>query len=358
MPGSSRAQAASSRRTGAAMDPRAKKVRDVFTSESAALAAFDYMVAHAEAAGFRLTPYDSEVPSIELGWPDRQQNPYSIQARPGHVNFYLRGPILSVHQGLFEEATERFGEVRKNKRSEYRKRLFGHEDAAEMLGFLRKQGAWPSQRHDQRFVAQAFTPVTGEHLLRAARRIADGYTEHPFGESTTYDVLFDGARLPPKALFGLAATEALGFPVRPDNFRGGEGTPTFRILRDHGYPVVPKGRDPAPAAIPDVEDRIWIEGRQQLGQHLRRERGTGLAAAKRDRFRAEHGRLFCERCLMDPVERYGSASGEACIEVHHRRTQVAAMQEEHVTRLEDLMCLCASCHRVVHREMQEEPVAD
>ena len=336
------------------MDLRVQKVRDVLAPRSAALAAFDYLIAHAEAAGFRLTPYDSQVRSVELGWPDRPRNPFSIQARPGHLNFYLRGPILSAHRGLFETATERFGEVKENSRSEYRKRLHRHEEAAEMLDFLREQGAWPSDRHDQRFVVHAFQAVNGEHLLRAARLLADGHVDHPFGESTTYDVLFDGRRLPPKAVFGLAATEALGFPVRPENFRGGEGTPTFRILREYGYPVVPKQQDPMSIAAPDSdEDRVWIEGRQQLVQHLRRERGTGLAAAKRDQFRAMHDRLFCERCLMDPVERYGSPLGEACIEVHHRKTQVAAMEEGHVTRLEDLMCLCASCHRVVHREMKE-----
>lgn len=343
---------------GAEMDLQVQKVRDVFAPGSPALATFDYLIAHAEAAGFRLTPYDSQVRSVELGWPDRPRNPFSIQARPGHVNFYLRGPILSAHRGLFEMATERFGEVRKNSRSEYRKRLHRHEEAEEMLDFLRQQGAWPSQRHDQRFVARAFLPVNGEHLLRAARRLADGNIDHPYGESTTYDVLFDGRRLPPKAVFGLAATEALGFPVHPFNFRGGEGTPTFRILRDHGYPVVPKQQDPTSIAVSDSdEDRVWIEGRQQLVQHLRRERGTGLAAAKRDQFRAEHDRLFCERCLMDPVECYGSLVGEACIEVHHRENRVAEMEEGHVTRLEDLMCLCASCHRVVHREMKEALVA-
>ncbi len=339
---------------GEGMDLRVQKVRDVFAPGSAALAAFDYLIAHAEAAGFRLTPYDSQVRSVELGWPDRPRNPFSIQARPGHVNFYLRGPILSARQELFEAATERFGAVKENSRNEYRKWLHSHQEAAEMLDFLREQGAWPSQRHDQRFVAKAFLSVNGEHLLRAARRLAGGHVEHPYGKSTTYDVLFDGQRLAPKAVFGLAATEALGFSVHPFNFRGGEGTPTFRILREHGYPVVPKERELAPNALPDSDaETIWIEGRQRLVQHLRRERGTGLAAAKRDRFRAEHDRLFCERCLMDPVERYGTSVGEACIEVHHRKTQVAAMEEGHVTRLEDLMCLCASCHRVVHREMKE-----
>lgn len=336
------------------MDPGLAKVRDVFAIGSGALAAFDYLIAHAGAAGFRLVPYDSAVRSVELQWPDRQRNPFSVQARPGHVNFYLRGPVLAELPRLFAAATERFGEVKPNGRGEYRRRLFSHAEAAEMLRLLREQGAWPSQRHDQRFLAETFAPLNGEHLLRAARRLADGDTDHPFAESTTYDVLFDGRRLPPKAVFGLAAAEALGFPVGPENFRGGDGTPAFRILRHHGYPVVAKqDAEPLTAFPGSDEDRAWAEGRPRLVQHLRRERGAGLAAAKRARFRAEHDRLFCERCLMDPVTTFGSVLGEACIEVHHRETRVAAMQEGHVTRLEDLMCLCANCHRVIHREMKE-----
>jgi len=165
-------------------------------------------------------------------------------------------------------------------------------------------------------------------------------------------LLFDGRRLPPKAVFGLAATEALGFPVGPENFTAGDATLSFRMLRDAGYAIVPKG-DEVPAATLNDEDRSWTEGRPRLVTHLRRERGTGLAAAKRDRFRTEHGRLSCERCFMDPVAIFGSLVGEACIEVHHHGTQVAEMEDGHETRLEDLMCLCANCHRVTHRELKD-----
>lgn len=61
---------------------------------------------------------------------------------------------------------------------------------------------------------------------------------------------------------------------------------------------------------------------------------------------------------MDPVETFGSPLGEACIEVHHRETHVAEMREGHATRLEDLMCLCANCHRIVHREIKEALLAE
>ncbi len=100
-------------------------------------------------------------------------------------------------------------------------------------------------------------------------------------------------------------------------------------------------------------DQEWAEGRPRLVTHLRRERGSGLALAKKARFKFEHGRLFCERCGLDPAKVYGSDVGDACIEVHHK-LPVANMLTVHKTRLEDLVCLCANCHRITHRELQNE----
>lgn len=54
---------------------------------------------------------------------------------------------------------------------------------------------------------------------------------------------------------------------------------------------------------------------------------------------------------MKPIEVYGGEVGEACIEVHHTKP-IADMKEGDTTKLEDLQCLCASCHRVVHRELR------
>lgn len=76
-----------------------------------------------------------------------------------------------------------------------------------------------------------------------------------------------------------------------------------------------------------------------------------MAKQKRAEFIAEHGRLFCEECQLDPVAAYGLAAGEACIEVHHHRVHVANMEPGHVSITEDLKCLCASCHRVLHRKL-------
>lgn len=197
-----------------------------------------------------------------------------------------------------------------------------------------------------------FSRVTADLIWRVTQGLVSGSVEHPFAESTHFDVIADGGvRLPPKAVFGLAASEALGFQVLPHHFSAGHGTPCFAVIRRAGYRIVAKG-DPSPVdRVPaNAEDRTWAEGRPKLVTHLKRERAAGLAAAKKAHFIKTHGRLWCERCRLDPLEKYGPDTGAACIEVHHR-TPLAEIVQGQVTTLDDLMCLCANCHRVIHCEL-------
>jgi 5-methylcytosine-specific restriction protein A len=202
-----------------------------------------------------------------------------------------------------------------------------------------------------RLPAEELQKVTAEHIWNAVQKLSAGFKEHPFKESTGYDLIAD-TRLDPKAVFGVAATEALGFEVLPGHFSGGVGTPCFRALHDAGYLILPKGQASAVEASPlPPEDGEWAEGQPVLITHLRRERAAGLAAAKKARFVREHGKLFCEHCRLDPIAMYGE-HGDACIDVHHETTHVTDMTEAHQTRLEDLRCLCANCHRVEHRRLR------
>lgn len=92
----------------------------------------------------------------------------------------------------------------------------------------------------------------------------------------------------------------------------------------------------------------YEEGRELWKLHRTRERAP-VSKAKKDQYRRRHGKLQCERCGFDPVEEYGTTDGEACIEVHHVETLVSEMKPGHKTSLDDLQCLCANCHRLVHR---------
>jgi 5-methylcytosine-specific restriction enzyme A len=48
--------------------------------------------------------------------------------------------------------------------------------------------------------------IIRNHILAAIEDLREGVS-HSFGESTTYDVLYEGRRYPPKAVVGLAAGE-------------------------------------------------------------------------------------------------------------------------------------------------------
>ncbi|KTT24514.1 hypothetical protein SB14R_10270 [Pseudomonas oryzihabitans] len=118
--------------------------------------------------------------------------------------------------------------------------------------------------------------------------------------------------------------------------------------------MVPKGDVPPVLDLPiEPEEKEWAEGQVKLVQHLKKERSAGLSQAKKDAFRKQHGRLFCEECLLDPVQVWGLA-GEACIEVHHDEVHVADMKPGHLSSLEELKCLCANCHRVLHRKLRDQ----
>jgi len=85
-----------------------------------------------------------------------------------------------------------------------------------------------------------------------------------------------------------------------------------------------------------------LENRENLRLHLRRERSAKLArlAKLRDSF-------VCQVCGFDFAARYGSL-GEGLAEAHHIRglaLNVAPVE----TVLDDLITVCANCHRVLHR---------
>lgn len=201
----------------------------------------------------------------------------------------------------------------------------------------------------KRLPVSELNKVRPEHIWQAVQLLLNGYTGHLFAPSTDYDVVSDdGRRLPPKAVFGIAATEALGFEVGPYHFTAGLNSPCFRIIEDAGYRIVAKNEQPSelPPLVP--EDQYWTEGNKKLTSHMKRERSPAASRAKKSQFKAAHGKLFCEKCGLMPVEHYGTTHAESCIEVHHKDVQVQDMLSNHVTTLDSLQCLCANCHRLEH----------
>lgn len=221
--------------------------------------------------------------------------------------------------------------------------------------------SWPEAEHQRRLSSAEQRRVAPSHIYSAVSRLLSGAEAPNFAESRDYDVLLPGGeRLPPKKVFGLALEEALGIQILPAHFSAGWGQPCFELIQDAGFRIVEKNnaaptvrdvQEALESLPPDDADQSALEGSLRLVVHFQRERAAGLARRKKAAFIREHGHLFCERCRLDPADAYGSEIGDACIEVHHARTQVKDMEEGHQTELEDLECLCANCHRVIHREM-------
>ena len=202
-----------------------------------------------------------------------------------------------------------------------------------------------------RMLPQEKNLVSHYHIWHAVEQLLSFPSKYRFHNSTRYDVITDdGTRLPPKAVFRLAASDALGREVDSADF---ESDAVIRgIIEKAGFPVVQKNQQVDQKVVPlDSEEREWIEGGLKLVKHYRQERAYGLSKAKKEMFKRDHGgRLHCERCKMDPIEIYGSSFGEACIEVHHKRP-LAARSTQRETDLNDVMCVCANCHRIIHREL-------
>lgn len=91
-----------------------------------------------------------------------------------------------------------------------------------------------------------------------------------------------------------------------------------------------------------------LEGTRQLKSHYRRERSRKLISQKKEQYKKLNGLLRCEICGLSFVEIYPESLGEDFIEVHHK-TPLSKIESVVRTTLEDLLLVCANCHRMIHR---------
>lgn len=91
-----------------------------------------------------------------------------------------------------------------------------------------------------------------------------------------------------------------------------------------------------------------IEGALQLKSHYRRERSRKLITQKKEQYKKINGSLRCEICGLSFVEIYPKSLGEDFIEVHHK-TPLSQIENTVRTTLDDLLLVCANCHRMIHR---------
>jgi 5-methylcytosine-specific restriction protein A len=88
------------------------------------------------------------------------------------------------------------------------------------------------------------------------------------------------------------------------------------------------------------------EGKVLTVLHRIRERDPRIVERRKTKALREHGTLDCEACAFNFGTRYGER-GSGFIECHHTKP-VSALLPGQKTKIEDLVLLCANCHRMVH----------
>ena len=162
--------------------------------------------------------------------------------------------------------------------------------------------------------------ITREHIIDAIRAL-DAGVEHPFGESTGYDVLFEGRRYPPKAVVGVAARHIANTQLRPRDFTGGLGSKCFRVLEVNQFQIITKGdNNPFPEEVDETEPHIEGSVTQVIVNRYERDPRARAKCIE------EYGPV-CMVCGLDFAIKYGVV-GEGFIHVHHN-IQLADMGEEY-----------------------------
>ena len=82
-----------------------------------------------------------------------------------------------------------------------------------------------------------FDKVSKDHIIQGIKDFEEKGYPKGFGPSSTYDLIFEGKRYPPKAVMAYANYHAIGRKIE-NYFKGGEDTDCFKALERNGYKLV------------------------------------------------------------------------------------------------------------------------
>jgi hypothetical protein len=93
-------------------------------------------------------------------------------------------------------------------------------------------------------MAVVWDPVTTDHVVHALQEYdqlgpENFFTAHGFAPTTTYDLVWDGRRYPPKAILGTAYEFATGRRLASGDFEGGKSG-AVKVLGQLGFTVLPR----------------------------------------------------------------------------------------------------------------------
>jgi 5-methylcytosine-specific restriction protein B len=93
--------------------------------------------------------------------------------------------------------------------------------------------------------AEIFAKIQKEHVLSAIQEI-DKEGVRAGRRSTTYDLIYEGKKYPPKLVLSIATRYATGKELEPSEFEGGLETDTFNRLESLGFTITPKSSSTPP----------------------------------------------------------------------------------------------------------------
>ena len=96
--------------------------------------------------------------------------------------------------------------------------------------------------------------------------------------------------------------------------------------------------------IDEKDEKHQTEGEKRLVKHFRRERSPALRKGKIERTIKENGFMHCE-CCGTRAESYSPEKRHRIFEVHHKKPLADGIT---INGLDDLVLLCANCHRGIH----------
>lgn len=121
-------------------------------------------------------------------------------------------------------------------------------------------------------IAEVAQDITRDDVLQALAALDRGES-HKFSDSIAFDLIHQGRRYPPKAVFGLALGRHLGRPAVPSDFQGGENSVCFKTLRGFGFEI--QGKATTDTFPVDPQSNVWIEFARSENRHSGPGRGVG-----------------------------------------------------------------------------------
>ncbi len=109
-------------------------------------------------------------------------------------------------------------------------------------------------------------------------------------------------------------------------------------------------------SLTDAFEVIGIEGGHKLFTHFVVERDRSVVRAKKLSVLQLTGKLACEVCSFDFLQKYGTV-GEGFCEVPHK-TQLSSLSGRNETKLDDLAIVCCNCHRMIHKSKSLLSIAE